>query len=365
MSGTVFQLIDSLAIGGAERMAVDVSNGLAARGWTVHLVATRQVGPLVQDLDDRVHVHCLHRRSRWDPAGLSGFRRLVAEYRPLVVHAHGWSSLQFCTAGMIGMRPAPALLLHDHGRAGLGRKHSSYRLAAWPLTRAHAAVDRALLDPPLRTRRKSIQALIPNGTPLDRFTRKLSYELNTPPRLVALANLRSQKDHSVLLSALAQLADWGVPTATELIGGTPNPNYEAECRARIEVLGLGESVTILGPRQDTGALLASYDIGVLSSSTESGPIALIEYLAAGLPFVVTDVGEIPCSLPAELRQWVVPPRNAEALASRLRDALALPTGQRASIAAAGAAFACEHLSIDRTVDSIVSVYNDVTCRRAT
>jgi glycosyltransferase involved in cell wall biosynthesis len=358
----VIQVVDSLAIGGAERMAVDISNELAARGWVVHLVATRALGPLTTEVDNRVELHCLLRSSRWDLNGLWRFRQLVSKSRPAAVHVHGWSSLQFSTAGLIGSRVAPALIFHDHRGVGLGPPPKSYRLAAWPLTVAHVAVDRALLDRPLRTRRASINSIIPNGTPLNRFTRKPSYLLGSPPRLVALANFRREKNHLLLLDALARLASWGVPTETDLIGATPDAGYEAECRARIWDLGLGETVTIVGARQDTGTLLASYDIGVLSSSTESGPIALIEYLAAGLPFVVTDVGEIPARLPGNLRRWMVPPRDDEALASKLREALALSAHERSAAAAVGVAFAHEHLSIDRTVDAIESLYQRVSRR---
>lgn len=342
-------------------MTVDISNGLAARGWTVHLVVTRQLGPLVSDLDDAVTVTCLHRASRWDPGGLRHFRRLVVTHRPVVVHAHGWSSLQFSTAGLLGLRPAPALVFHDHRGVGLAPLGASYRLAAWPLTVAHVAVDRALLDPPLPTRRAAVRTVVPNGTSLDRFARKALYKLANPPRLVALANLRREKAHPLLLHAVARLAASGLPTQTDLIGATPDAAYEAECAADIQHLGLGEAVKILGPRQDTGMLLAGYDVGVLCSNTESGPIALIEYLAAGLPFVVTDVGEITASLPAGLRRWVVPPHNATALASTLRELLALSEKERSEVAAAGVAFAHEHLSITRTVDSIISVY-ELVCR---
>ena len=94
---------------------------------------------------------------------------------------------------------------------------------------------------------------------------------------------------------------------------------------------------------------------MLSSATESGPIALIEYLAAGLPFAVTDVGAIPASLPADLRTSVVAPGDPRALADAIHRLVALPAEDRARAGRAGAAFR-DRLSIERTVDEIEHVY---------
>ena len=47
----LLHVIDSLATGGAERVAVNLCNGLAARGHDVHLVTTRADGPLLDEVD--------------------------------------------------------------------------------------------------------------------------------------------------------------------------------------------------------------------------------------------------------------------------------------------------------------------------
>lgn len=174
------------------------------------------------------------------------------------------------------------------------------------------------------------------------------------------ANLRPEKGHLELFEALAQLARWGIDTHADLIGALSDSDHEISCRRKITALGLDDRVTLLGPRSHVGILLATYDLGVLSSHTESGPIALIEYLASGLPFVVTDVGEIPASLPDELRPWVVPPGDPVALAGKLREALELTEAERARVGTAGRAHAEAHLSIDRTIDGIEAVYRLVS-----
>lgn len=352
----VFHVIDTLAVGGAERMTVDISNGLHNLGVRVHVVATRATGPLLADLAEGITVHELNRASRFDLKGLRRFRSLVRDLRPALVHAHGWSSLQFSTAGLLGLLRPPLLVFHDHRPSGLEPVNWTYRASAWACTRAQIAVDEALLERRLPTRRRSIRMVVPNGSRVDRFRVKDDYDLNTPVRLVMVANLRPQKAHSVLFEALDILRSRGVNTATDLLGETSDQPYLAACRARLGELALSDSVRIVGRCENVNEVLAGYDLGVLSATTESGPVALIEYLAAGLPFVVTDVGNVTRSLPDRLRKWVVEPGDPHMLAGRIESVLGRTPSQRRADAETGLTFAKESLSIEKTVSGVLEVY---------
>lgn len=352
--GTVVQVVDSLRLGGTERMAVDLSNALAARGWRVHLVVTREGGPLIEDVAPTVVLHQLARRSRWDVDGLRRFRQLVRTERPAAVHTHGWSSLRFASASMVGsLRPAP-VVHHDHGAARYRSRSRLFKLVAWPYVRAHLAVSRSLLEPPLQTRRPAISEVVVNGIPLDRIAPKADLSWSEPPRVVCVGNVRAQKDHLGLIRAIELVRGRGRPVTLDLIGTTPEPELEAACRRAAEDLG-PEVVRFLGRLPDVGARLQAYDLGVIGSRTESGPIALIEYLAAGLPFVATAVGEVVAELPPDLARWTVPPGDPVALADRLDEALALGPAERAVVADREREVAAT-LSIDRVADVAVDVY---------
>jgi len=352
----VFHVIDHLAVGGAERMAVDIANGLTREGVQVHLVATRATGPLTADLDDRIPLHELNRTSRFDLQGLRHFRTLVREHRPALVHAHGWSSLQFSTAGLLGLRRSPKLVFHDHRPSGLEPINWTYRAAAWPLTRAQVAVDETLLEQGPPTRCRSIRVVVPNGSSVLSITPKLDFDVGTPASLVMLANLRPQKAHPVLFRALDLLRSRGVATATDLLGAPSDKGYVAACQTQLEELEMTESVRFVGSCGNVHEVLAGYDLGVLTATTESGPVALIEYLAAGLPFVVTDVGNVTRSLPPRLRRWVVEPDNPSELADRIEQALSRSASERSDDALAGMSFARESLSIEKTVSGVLEVY---------
>lgn len=348
------QVVDSLRLGGTERMAVDLSNALAARGWTVHLVATREAGPLAADLSPSVILHPLSRTSRWDLSGLRAFRRLVRRQRPAIVHTHGWSTLRFVTAALAPGIGVPPVVHHDHGAARYRARSGLYKLVAWPLVQAHLAVGPSFLEPPLRTRHRLVREVVVNGIPLDRIRAKDDYAVGVPARLVSVGNLRVQKDPLGLIAAVALLAGRGRSVVLDLVGAAPEPELEAACRAAAAELG-PDVVRFLGRVPEVGQQLGRYDLGIVGSRTESGPISLIEYLAAGLPFVTTEVGEVVARLPEDLRRWVVPPGDPAVLADRIGEALDLDADARAAIGRRARAVADE-LSIDRVAEAVEAVY---------
>ena len=82
--------------------------------------------------------------------------------------------------------------------------------------------------------------------------------------------------------------------------------------------GLEGHVKFLGWIDDLPSLLSRWDIFVMPSLEEGFPIAALDAMAAGLPVVATAVGGVPELIEDGKTGWLVPPRDAEALASRLR-----------------------------------------------
>jgi glycosyltransferase involved in cell wall biosynthesis len=121
-----------------------------------------------------------------------------------------------------------------------------------------------------------------------------------------------------LLDAFREIRDIQ-PAARLLIvgGGALMPAFQA----RAEALGLGANVRFLGQldRQGVRRALDAAHVFVLPSLTEGLPRALLEAMARRLPCVATNVGGIPELLPDGC---LVPPRNARALARKLRELMA-------------------------------------------
>jgi glycosyltransferase involved in cell wall biosynthesis len=144
--------------------------------------------------------------------------------------------------------------------------------------------------------------------------------------LITVASLdQPYKGIAVLLDAVGQLRRSGRLVKLLVVG---DGALMGELQAQAQSLGISSNVEFLGQldREGVQGALDRADVFVLPSLTEGLPRALLEAMARGLPALATTVGGIPELLPAEC---LVPPRNAGALARRLREIMATPTTLRA------------------------------------
>ncbi|HQN20068.1 MAG TPA: glycosyltransferase, partial [Syntrophobacteraceae bacterium] len=72
-----------------------------------------------------------------------------------------------------------------------------------------------------------------------------------------------------------------------LIGGG---ELEHQLKNQISCLGLQGKVLLGGKKEPSAPYIKSFDIGVLTSDSEGFSNVLLEYMAAGIPVVATDVG---------------------------------------------------------------------------
>jgi glycosyltransferase involved in cell wall biosynthesis len=107
--------------------------------------------------------------------------------------------------------------------------------------------------------------------------------------MIARMNERS-KNHKVFLRAAARLRG-RFPGVEFLLVGDGPLRRELECE--VEGFGMKAHVSFLGDRQDVTAILASLDVSVLPSSSESLSNAILESMAAGVPVVASRVGGNP------------------------------------------------------------------------
>ena len=133
--------------------------------------------------------------------------------------------------------------------------------------------------------------------------------------IAVVANLNPVKRHDIFLQALeklkAECAGWNVRAI--LLG---QGQEEARLRRLAANLGVGERVHFVGAVSNVGAYLQNVDIGVLCSDREGSSNAVMEYMAFGLPVVVTAVGGNP-ELVDESNGFCIPSADPDALCAAL------------------------------------------------
>lgn len=146
-------------------------------------------------------------------------------------------------------------------------------------------------------------------------------------RLVTIvANLRPVKDQATFLQA-ARLVRDVVPNVAFCLAG--EGELLTPLRQQAAQLGLAEDVFFTGRCERVADLLSVSDIGVLSSASEGFSNAIIEYMAAALPVVATNVGGAREAVVEAETGFLVQPGDADTMAHRLKELLNNPTRSRA------------------------------------
>lgn len=286
-----FQLVDTLAMGGTERMSVNIAAAMMENGWESHLVVSRRAGGMERHLPDGVHVHYLNKKSFADIFAFFILIRLIGTYRPTVFHAHSTSI--YWAVGLKIFVGRFLLVWHDH--FGLSDQLDKYPrkdiviLAKW--------IDRiAVVNEKLE---KYWKNLLPyrvddigfiGNFPWLKLVEAEKYERFT---FLNLANLRPQKDQITLIKAAEILSRQQIDFRVLLVGEKVDEIWSKRVEDLIDSLQICHYVELVGPSPDVSTYLAKSHVGILSSESEGLPVALLEYGLAGLPVICTAVGDCP------------------------------------------------------------------------
>lgn len=156
------------------------------------------------------------------------------------------------------------------------------------------------------------------------------------------------------------LKDEGVDHELRLLGGTPD---EGPAAAEPVLAAASGHATLLGTRlpEEMPAAYASADVFCLPSWWEAMPLSVLEAMAAGLPVVATDVGDVRRVVADGKTGCVIPRQSPDKLASALRKLLVNPDLAR-RMGAAGRRRAEEQFSNAVTARAVSELYAKVQGR---
>jgi Glycosyltransferase len=197
-----------------------------------------------------------------------------------------------------------------------------------------------------------------NGILMDRFT--VSSFPAGRPLIVSVGRYIEKKGFSTLIDACALLRerDW----ECQIIGQGP---LENDLREQVGRLGLEGRVIIAGPKSEgeIREILARAHVFALPCLTASDggrdnlPTVIMEAMAAGLPSVSTPVAAVPEMVVDGETGFLVPEKDASALADRLARLIDDPSLAQ-SLGAAGRRRCRELFDIHRTSSSLCRILKD-------
>ncbi|GLC28481.1 glycosyl transferase [Roseisolibacter agri] len=196
-------------------------------------------------------------------------------------------------------------------------------------------------------------------TPDERLAQRRALGLaDDAPVVGIVARLRAEKDHALLLDAIA-LVRARVPAVRLVLVGDGDEHEALEARA--DALGIRDAVVFAGHRPNRPNPHQLFDVSVLCSKHEGFPNTVVEAMAAARPVVATAVGGVPDALVASETGLLVPPGDARALADAIAALLADPA-RAEQMGAAGVARAREVFHATAVVPQLTRLYDGLLAR---
>jgi L-malate glycosyltransferase len=302
----VLIMVDSFDMGGAESQTVLLARLLLEDGrYGVHLACLRREGALLKEVENLGvgEVPEFRLTSFYDRNMLVQLRRFVSFLRERqidVVHPQSFYTNVFAITGAALAR-VPARIAF-RGDTGGWRNQTQEFVERWSYRLAHSihansdAVKRFLIQSGVQERKIMT---VHNGLDMNRvmppadITREQVMDrLGLPKQnrkfVTIVANMRHDiKNHPMFLR-MAQRVQAAVPEAAFILAGEGELVQQTKDLAR--QLGLEHHTFFIGRCDNVAELLFVSDIGVLTSKAEGFSNSILEYMAATLPVVATDVG---------------------------------------------------------------------------
>ena len=281
----VLHVIDTLSVGGAEKLLVGTIHGLPQ--YTHHVVYLTGANTLQKELPADCIVSKLNFRSKKDTVRcVMQLRKYIRRHQIDVVHSH---LVMATTITRLACPSDIPLFTTIHSLLGMrcfapGKRVQRFIEKLTYRKRHHviAVSDEVCKDYDRAIGIKGDYSVLPNFVE-DKFFapdyKKMSF--NGTFRMVTVGNLKPAKNYPYLIEAFKKLPK-GVHL--DVYGDGPLRN---ELQAEIDRHGL--NIRLHGSKNDVHKVLSQYDMFVMSSIVEGHPIALLEAMASGMPAALSDI----------------------------------------------------------------------------
>jgi glycosyltransferase involved in cell wall biosynthesis len=359
--------------GGTGRHVLDLSEGLARRGWDVHVLFStgradrfflERAGSLTG-----VRSLPLFMRTSIHPSDFSAVlaaRRYLQEFGPFdLVHGHSSKGGAIARLAALGKGIPAVYTLHGFivMDPGLARwKRAFYLAIELILSRRTARVVAVAPEEERAAVRfglgRSRVVLVPNGVGAAEVApraeaRKLIGAGEGELVIGFVGRLVEQKAPEVLVRAMCRVTA-AAPLATlAVVGAGPLERPLRELAAR---LGVAERILWLG-EQDARSVMAGFDVLAIPSRKEGLPYVALEAMSAGLPVVATDSAGVESLVQPGVNGEVVPRGDVDAFGAALVSLASDPA--KLARYGAGSLQRVAQFSIDRMVERTLETYLDV------
>ena len=285
--------------GGAERIMLNLADGIAARGYPIDLVLARAEGPFMNAIPDSVRLVDL--KAARVISSTPALVRYLHREQPRALLSILYANIIAVWARRYAGLPERVILGEHNTLSSVVRGDNDVRWNIYPtLARwfypwadgiiavsAGVADDLAKITKIARERIDVIYNPIVTQELFDKskvFPDHPWFKMGEPPVLLAVGRLTEQKAFDVLIRAFARVIENHRVRLMILGEGEERPPLEA----LVKEYGLEEDICMPGFVPNPYAYMAHAAAFILSSRWEGLPTVVIEAMALGVPIISTD-----------------------------------------------------------------------------
>jgi glycosyltransferase involved in cell wall biosynthesis len=273
----ILQVIDRLNIGGAERVMVDLSNLLHEHKENVSVMFLLYPGPMADMLHTDIPKFVLHRKQKFS---LLSLYRCASHLKKFdIIHCHHQYVFNYIKLACILFRVSTPIILHDHG------PNREYSIKTLPVSllfkpQFYIGVSTQLIE----WAKHQFSLKDTNSFLLHNIIRK-KHKIASSKKydLILLSNIKPEKNQ-LLAVAIANI----MRCKLLIVGNIQDNDYYEKIKQASD----HSCIHFITDCKDATPYIAEARIGLHTSSSETGPLVLLEYMATGIPFLSFETGEV-------------------------------------------------------------------------
>lgn len=298
----VLQVIDTLNVGGAERVLVMLANLLHQEGGDICVMLLVCDGDLVSELNSDIPVFRLERTKRFDASKMKQYSKIMNDFD--IVHTHLKHNYRYTQ--LVAKRHKirkPRIIFHDHshnlGVSMFSLKHikdSLFKNILKPKYYIGVSQENCHWASTYLGVKKTDCYLLENVVDKQVFNK----QVDKKEGLVMVSNITKVKHLEFAIRLAAELNE----TLT-IYGRVNDPQYFDTLKQLVEKLDVVHKIRFISNSSNVQQELYRYKYAIHTSLKETGPLVLIEYLAQNVPFLANGTGQVFNALNNELPEFFI------------------------------------------------------------
>ena len=345
----ILLVYDQLNTGGTEKLFVMMANLLHRNGQDVRVVILKEAAALDFELATAIPIVYLHRKNKFSPFKML---QLSKECKKAdIIHLHSYYNWRYFYISSIIFRMGKGRMILQ--------EHSDMKNLKWIDKFVLPEIDAFIAVHPLQEYKAHEAGVSPNKIFLLPNIVQRSKKLKTASakknRFIMVGNIRREKYYQLAIEILRKLP---ASINIDIYGNINDREYYKELQQTIKEYGLQEQINFITGENNVEEHFHKYDLALHTANNETGPLVVLEYLAAGLPFLISSAGQSPALIARHNPKLVISSYNSNVWLQAIQNFYAMSADAQVELLGEMEATAERLLSAENYYSTLIEIYRE-------